>query len=222
MSVAVLADVARTLDGGVRRLTASEFVEEVLRRAILNGDLEGGTRLGLADVAGVLQVSTTPVREALRELSAHGLVRFDSYRGGTVHTLSRADMEEIVRLRQVLEPLAVREAVAGMTQEILGEAAAILSRMGDGIRWHEWVDHNREFHMALYAAAASHRLIAIIKGLQDTTAMYVSSTLRRHPGLRARADREHRELLDAMSDGHVERAIELTLAHLAIPLLEDG
>lgn len=201
-----------------RPQTAAEFVAETLRRSILNGELAAGTRLGLAEVAAGMEVSTTPVREALRELSFEGLVQFDSYRGGTVNAVTLEDVREIVRIRQVLEPIAIREAMENMTPEILAEAEGVLATMSIAAGWDRWVEDNRAFHNVFYRATPSRRLVAMIKSLQDLTVMFVSNTLESHPVLRDRADHEHRELLEAFRAGDVERAVEITLAHLAIPL----
>lgn len=203
-----------------RPQTATQFVAEALRRAILSGELAAGRRLGLADLAATFEVSTTPVREALRELSFEGLVQFDTYRGGTVNVVSEADMREIVGIRQVLEPLAVRDAIESMTEEVLEKAQTVLARMSPESDWEVWVQGNRDFHQTLYSAGRSRRLTTIIKSLQDPTVMFVSGALERHPELRRRADREHRRLLEAMRDGDAATAVELTLAHLTIPLTE--
>jgi DNA-binding GntR family transcriptional regulator len=203
--------------GPKRPQTASEFVAESLRRAILNGELAAGTRLGLAEVAAGFEVSATPVREALRELSFEGFVQFDPYRGGTVNAVTADEVAEIVRIRQVLEPIAIQEAIAAMTEEVLERASSVLEQMTVGDSWDEWVVANREFHNILCSTSPSKRLIAMIKSLQDQTVMFVSNALSRAPDLQLRADKEHRELLDAFRRGDAETAIELTLAHLAIP-----
>jgi DNA-binding GntR family transcriptional regulator len=201
-----------------RPRTATDYVSDSLRRSILNGDLVGGTRLSLAEVATTFDVSTTPVREALRELSFEGLVRIDSYRGGTVNAVTRSDVEEIIRIRQVLEPMAVREAVEGMTPQILAEAEAILVQMEASYTWDGWVQGNRSFHRKLYEAASSRRLIALIKGLQDTTVVFMSGTLRRSPDLRETATKDHLAMVEAVRAGDTDRLIEITLRHLAIPI----
>lgn len=204
------------------RSTAVDLVREALRWAILNGELPGGTRIGLSEVADALEVSTTPVREALRELATEGLVKLDAYRGGTVHVLRREDMEEIVHLRQVLEPIAIQEAIEGMTPELLARAASIAEQMQHEPDYASWVDLNLSFHLTVYEAAKSRRLISIIRTLQNPTLMYVSSFLKDHPVMQARAMDEHSRLLDAIRAGEVESAIELTLQHLMIPLQENG
>lgn len=201
-----------------RPRTATDYVSAALRRSILNGDLAGGTRLSLADLATTFDVSTTPVREALRELSFEGLVHIDSYRGGTVNAVTRSEVEEIIRIRQVLEPMAVHETVAGMTPEILAEAEAVLAQMETADTWDGWVQGNRAFHQKLYEAASSRRLIALVKGLQDTTVVFMSSTLMRSPDLRGTATKDHLAMVEAARTGDTDSFIEITLRHLAIPI----
>lgn len=178
----------------------------------------GGTRLSLAEVASTFDVSTTPVREALRELSFEGLVKIDSYRGGVVNPVTREDVEEIVRIRQLLEPTAAREAVEGMTPEILGQAEAILIEMAASDSWDVWVQGNRSFHQKIYEAAASRRLVAVINGLQSTQVVFVSSTLRKSPFLKETATTDHNDMIQAIRDEDAERLVEITLRHLTIPI----
>jgi DNA-binding GntR family transcriptional regulator len=207
--------------GGPRRpQTAADFVAQSLRQSILNGELQAGTRLGVAQIASTFDVSATPVREALRDLSREGLVQFDAYRGGTVNAFSQDEVRDIVRIRQVLEPIAINEAIANMTEDVLAEAEEILDHMSLDHGWNAWVLANRNFHNVLYSTSPSTRLISIIQSLQEATAMFVSNALERTPSLQTRAHGEHGELLDAFGRGDVERAIAITLRHLAIPFEE--
>lgn len=201
-----------------RPRTATAYVSESLRRSILNGELAGGTRLSLVELASHFDVSTTPVREALRELSFEGLVRLDSYRGGVVTEVSRDEVEEIVRIRQVLEPMAIEEVVVGMTPRILDEAQEILDEMAASDTWDAWIHGNRAFHQKLYEAASSRRLIGLIKNLQDTTVVFVSATLRRSPILKEGATDDHNRMLQAARDRDAALLTELTLRHLTIPV----
>jgi DNA-binding GntR family transcriptional regulator len=195
-------------------------VAQSLRQSILNGELQAGTRLGVAQIASTFDVSATPVREALRDLSREGLVQFDAYRGGTVNAFSQDEVRDIVRIRQVLEPIAINEAIANMTEDVLAEAEEILDHMSLDHGWNAWVLANRNFHNVLYSTSPSKRLIAIIESLQEATAMFVSNALERAPSLQTRAHHEHGELLDAFRRGDVERAVAITLEHLAIPTEE--
>jgi DNA-binding GntR family transcriptional regulator len=201
-----------------RPRTATEFVADSLRRSILNGDLEGGTRLSLAEIASNFDVSTTPVREALRELAFDGLVRIDSYRGGVVTAVTKEEVEEIVRIRQVLEPMAAREAVEAMTPQIMAEARAILEEMAASDSWDVWVQGNRAFHRKIYEASSSQRLVSLIKSLQDTQVVFVSATLRKSPLLKETATRDHNEMVEALVAGDADRLVEVTVRHLTIPI----
>jgi DNA-binding GntR family transcriptional regulator len=174
--------------------------------------------LSLAEVASNFDVSTTPVREALRELSFEGLVRIDNYRGGVVTAVTKAEVEEIVRIRQVLEPMAASEAVEGMTPKILDEAQVILDEMAASDSWDGWVQGNRAFHRKLYEASTSLRLVSLIKSLQDTQVVFVSATLRKSPILKETATKDHNEMLEAIRSGELDRLIEITLRHLTIPI----
>ena len=165
---------AAVLRSTTRPRTATDYVSDSLRRSILNGDLVGGTKLSLVEIASTFDVSATPVREAMRELSFEGLVTIDSYRGGVVTAVTRPEVEEIVRIRQVLEPIAARESVAGMTPVILAEAQAILDEMAASGSWDVWVQGNRAFHRKVYEASPSRRLVSLIKSLQDTQVVFVT------------------------------------------------
>ena len=211
-----------TLDTTLAKLsrprTATDHVSTALRRSILTGDLAGGTRLGLNEVAEIFDVSTTPVREALRELSFEGLVRLDNYRGGVVTAVTRKDVEEIVRIRQVLEPMAIEEAMAGMTEEILADARRILDEMARSESWDAWVHGNRAFHQKIYEASSSRRLVSLIKSLQDTQVVFVSATLSRSPTLKESATADHEAMLRAARERDGETLTEVTLRHLTIPV----
>jgi DNA-binding GntR family transcriptional regulator len=202
----------------VRPRTATAYVSDSLRRSILSGDLVGGTKLSLAELASAFEVSTTPVREALRELSFEGLVRIDDYRGGTVTAVTRAEVEEIVRIRQVLEPMAAREAVDGMTPRILAEAEAILAEMAASDSWDVWVVGNSAFHQKIYEASSSRRLVSVISGLQNTQVVFVSATLRNRGALKETATRDHDAMIAAIKAGDAERLGEIMVDHLAIPI----
>jgi len=202
----------------VRPRTATDFVSASLRRSILTGELAGGTRLGLTELASIFDVSTTPVREALRELSFEGLVRLDSYRGGEVTAVTRREVEEIVRIRQVLEPMAIEEAVVGMTPQILDDCEAILAEMAASDDWDVWIHGNRAFHQKIYEASSSRRLVSLIKSLQDTTVVFVSATLRRSPVLKGTATIDHEAMLQASRDRDAKTLTEVTLRHLTIPV----
>lgn len=211
------AALAGSSYGGSRK-TAHEFVREVLRRAILSGELAASTRLVQAELAATLEVSTTPVREALRDLASEGLIRFDPHRGAVVQELSNDEVAEIYAIRLVLEPLALRQAVPRISDATLQRLRALHRRMLDEPHAADWVDSNRAFHMSLYESAASPRLAAIIRGLQDASVMYIGASLTEVAGLRERANEDHAEILAALERRDVEAVISSVVNHLKLSM----
>lgn len=196
------------------RQTAHEFVRSVLRRAILNGELGGGTRLVQAEIAATLDVSTTPVREALRDLATEGLVQFDPHRGAIVAELSIDDVHDIYEIRMVLEPLAMRQAVPHLSEALLGRLRELHRTMLDEPHSADWVDRNRVFHMAVYETAASPRLAAIIRNLQDASVMYIGASLKDKPSLRDEANQDHADILAALESRDADAAVAALTEHL--------
>lgn len=209
------------LDG--TRRTAHELVRDVLRTAILRGALPVGTRLVQAEIAGVLDVSTTPVREALRDLATEGLIRLDPHRGAIVNTLSREDLREIYDIRCVLEPEAYRRTARNITAEELDEAEVLATRMEATRDPSAWLDLSHQFHRLLLAASRSPRLIEILDRLRDSASPYVALSLALPHADLAAADDDHRRILAALREGDVDRVVGVALEHLEtnIMLLEN-
>jgi DNA-binding GntR family transcriptional regulator len=208
------ADLANT--GG--RRTAHEFVKDSLRRAILRGDLSGGTRLIQADLAAMLNVSTTPVREALRDLATEGLITLDRHRGGVVRELDWREMEEIRMIRHQLEPLAVRLVVERISDEQLDEAERFRQRMAKERDLGNWVELNTQFHLVFHESTGVKRLASILKGFEESSTVYVAQAQRWHPEIRRRADDEHQALIEAFRSRDGQRAAEVMQGHAAMPI----
>jgi DNA-binding GntR family transcriptional regulator len=204
--------------GDVKRRTAQEQVLDSLRRAILGGVLAAGTPLVLSELSDRLGVSRTPIREAIRELAAEGLVDFDSYRSAVVHTPTIEEAEELYELRLILEPIAVRKAVERITESQLEEASALQREMVDVKDVGRWVELNREFHAILNNAADSPRLNAMVSGLRNVSGMQVSLSLKASPHELERSNREHAEIVQSFRDRDADRAVELTKTHLRTTL----
>jgi len=207
---------ADALVGG--RRTAHEFVRESLRRAILRGDLSGGSRLIQGDLAATLNVSTTPVREALRDLATEGLITLDRHRGGTVRELNWDDMEQINLVRQQLDPLVIRLACERVTDDQLDEAERLYQQMAKEKDLGNWVELNMRFHFIFEEATGVSRLVGNMKGLEQSSAVYVAQAQRWHPEIRRRANEEHRALVDACRDRSVDRATDVMRGHAAMPI----
>lgn len=216
--MALKEELAKITVGRRDHLTAHEFVRETLRGAILRGDLEGGTRLVQADVARWLDVSTTPVREALRDLSTEGLIVLHNHRGGTVRVLDWDEMQEILLIREQLEALAVTRGVERITETELGRAEMLCELMVDEPDLGKWVDLNRRFHFVLHDAMKSLQLIEIVKRLEESAAIFIAQAQRQNPDIRRQANADHFALLDAYRRRDSAAALEIQKRHLLLPI----
>lgn len=196
------------------RRTAHEFVRDTLRRAIIGGHFAGGTRLVQADIAAELKVSTTPVREALRDLASDGLIVFDPHRGAIIHELDAAELVEVYEIRKALEPLAIRKAAQRITEEQLNSATALQRKMDQEADPATWVELNWEFHTLLERTASSPRFQTLLKNVQDIAAIYVAHSLTVEPRRMASGNREHWALLEALRRRDADRAATILVKHL--------
>lgn len=206
------AGIEPPVDGRPR--TAHELARDALRRAILKGALTGGTRLLQADVAARLGVSTTPVREALRDLASEGLVRLDAHRGATVVDLNQSEIEEIYELRKLLEPVAMRLAGERITPEEIDKARELCKRMVAENDPTVWAELNTAFHDVIIQAAHSPRLMDMIGKLRAGSSPYVALALRTHGAHIPRQNEHHQRILDALSNHDGEEAGEILIGHL--------
>ena len=208
------AETVEIMDLAIDRRTAHQLVLDTLRRAILTGTIPSGTRLVQADIAQQLQVSTTPVREALRDLATEGLIKLDAHRGAEVKSLTGDEVVEIYHLRSLLEPAAMRMAVARITEEEIAAAEAIQASADTEQDTAAWVDLNHRFHTIFLQASGSQRLAGILQALHDAAGMYIAATLLRHGDRRTHANDEHHDLLRAVRARDADAAIEIQMSHV--------
>lgn len=201
-----------------RRVTAVEFVRDTLRTAILRGDLSGGSQLSRTEIARELRVSTTPVREAMRELASEGLITLDSHRTGTVSSPSWDEMVEIVDIRRALEGVAIERAMCKVTDADMEHAANLADALADEQDLGSWVEKNSEFHSIFHRATRTRRLGHLLSSLEHAGGVFVAQAQRLHPEMRARAVSEHYALLQAFAEKDIERALDIQLRHLNLPL----
>lgn len=195
------------------RRTAHEYARDALRRAILRGELVTGAHVPQVAWAKRLQLSTTPVREALRDLAAEGIVQLDAHRGAFVSQLTFEQVAEIYRIRKILEPAALREAAHLNTPVTLARADRLLRALGDQTNVGHWTELHCEFHDTLLADLRSRRMLHTVRSLRDSVAPYVAAARLRH-GIVAVHATEHRDLLDAMRARDADRVASIALQHL--------
>src|SRR5215510_11911893 len=118
----------------VQRQTIASMTVAALRERILRGDYPEGEPLRQDALADELGVSRIPIREALRQLEAEGLVTFNPHRGAIVSSLSLGEIEEVFELRSTIETDLLRRAVPRLTPEQLDQADEVLDRYALALR----------------------------------------------------------------------------------------
>lgn len=202
-----------------RRVTAVDMVRETLRSAILRGDLPGDARLVQTEIANQLQVSTTPVREAMRDLASEGFITLDSHRIGTVRRPDWAEMAEIVEIRRNLERYAISLAMARITPAEMEDATRLAGELAEEEDLGTWVQKNEEFHSVFHRATGTRRLGDILVSLERAGGLFVAQAQRLHPEIRRRAVEEHFGLIVAFGEKDEDAAFAIQFEHVSLPLL---
>lgn len=194
--------------------TIQQYVLGTLRAEILNGAYAPNTRLRQEEIARRLNVSTTPVREAFRDLRAEGLVSIDPNKGVVTRALTAADVSEIYELRMVLEPMLAERACAHASEADLAAAKNVHDEMCATSSAGRWAILNEDFHKRLMAGAAGTRLSELVEGLSLVARPYVSLSMHVKSDILDSNNREHAGLLDAYRARNVRAVHEQTRAHL--------
>lgn len=199
---------------GVIRPTAQDVVATTLRRAIVAGEFPGGTPLVLSELAEQMGVSTTPVREAVRRLASEGLVDIVSFRSAMVHMPTDDEVNEVYRLRLLLEPMAMSMSVERISKAELDNADKIRHQMESTSDVGDWVVLNHDFHGVLADGAHSPILASLLATLRDAASIIVGMSIRAEPAQMTDGNRDHAAIMDAFRVGDAEQVVKLTELHL--------
>jgi DNA-binding GntR family transcriptional regulator len=191
-------------------------VYAAVRSRILSGELEGGSRLRQNTLAEELGVSRTPLREALRRLSTEGLVELEPNRGASVARLELDDMLHAWQARLTLEPAAARLAADVREPESLARMRTAIDRQRKPTDVDTSFAINREFHLALVAAAGNPHLSQFARMLWLTKigAPIFKGQVAEHPGEAQQWADDHEAILEAVRAGKGAAAERLTRAHI--------
>ena len=192
------------------------LVQRELERRILEGDLAPGAKLNEEDIAGDLNVSRGPVREAFRALESAGLVRTEKNRGVFVRQVSIAEADEIYEVRAGLDELIGRLLASRIQPSQLAELRDLLKKMQQAARGRSVEDYyplNVRFHDRLAEFTGNRTLLSAYRRLVNELHLYRRETLARGPDSFPISTREHQEIVEALSRRDADRAGSLMYAH---------
>lgn len=200
----------------IERQTLTGQVLEALRDKILSGEYAEDEALRQDAIAADLGVSRIPVREALRQLEAEGLVAFNPHRGAVVSSLSLPEIEELFELRGLVESTLIVDAIPRLTEEDLSRADAILDAYEAAFEERDvetWGALNWRFHATLLSAADRPLTLGILRNLHNQSDRYTRMQLALTHG-EIRATGEHRAIAAAARARETEQASALLREHI--------
>lgn len=183
----------------LQRHTVVQMTLEAIRDRIVRGIYPEGEPLRQDALAVELGVSRIPIREALRQLEAEGLVTFSPHRGAIVSSLSLAEIEEVFALRAMIESDLLRLAIPHITAEHVLRATEILTAYERALLEHNvaaWGELNWKFHSTLYAPADRPLTMGVAQRLHQHADRYLRMQLALTHG-ESQAKEEHRAILAA-------------------------
>lgn len=225
MSTTDLSGLKLSSDFRDRRITA-DYIAAALREAIYRGDLADEAILNQAAIASHFGVSRVPVREAMRELQAEGLIETHAHRLAVVRGLDLDRLLEIYDLRALLEGFLMDRATPEIDARRLRELRALEGRMRDEHDHARWLELNARFHQMLYEPSGAKTTMELAEQLRGRAERYVR-LWRGGAGLHRprEAGREHAEILSLVAAGDAagaRRAIERHIAHTRDAVIARG
>jgi len=200
----------------VERQSLREQIANALRAAVVSGEMRPGVLYSVPSLAAQFQVSATPVREAMLDLTKEGLVESVRNKGFRVTEVTDDQLDEITELRALIEvPTVARLAESIEPAQVaelrpLAEQICEAADAGDLIGY---IDADRQFHLALLELGGNRRLVEVVSELRGQTRLYGLSKLVREQRLIKSAE-EHLEILDALGANDRERCEEVMRRHI--------
>ena len=202
--------------GSIQRTTLSDKVYETLLEAIVSGRMAPGTELSVVGVAKELDVSRTPVHDALRQLAHDGLVEQEVNRKARVASFTKDDVFEIFEMRKLLEGRAAELAASRIEEKVLALLQAEADRLADSpdaIDWvSRWIDFDEQFHTAIAQASGNRRLFMDITRYRLLHRGF--NQMATNAEVLQQALKEHQEILDALANQDAAEAASAMVSHI--------
>lgn len=196
--------------------TVNETVYRRLREFILSGGVPIGARLDERALSEQLAVSRTPVRDAIAKLASEGIVDYRPHQGSFVRRLTVKEVNDLYVLRQELEGLAVRLAMARSSPAFVEELRAVVAGSEAALAARDLVAfaaHDHRMHV-LFATHADNAALADVLSRIDSLIRMARNLANQHPGLPETTDEERHALLRAVQRDDVDAAVLSMRQHI--------
>jgi DNA-binding GntR family transcriptional regulator len=205
-------------DRGIKRLSLPEAVAESLQRRILTGEFKEGDMLVQETLAAEYKVSRMPIREALRQLEATGLIAMQMHKGAVVTSLPLDQIKELFELRALLECDLLRHSLPKMTKMHFDVARDLIHQLEEAYHHLEvgqWGELNWHFHLSLYAASERVQTLALVQTVNLQIDRYIRLQLLLTDAIEE-AEADHRELLRLCEVRKVGPAVTFLRKHIRV------
>lgn len=199
--------------------TLRQQVADYLRQEILSERLAPGSELGEVALARSLGVSRGPLREALGQLAAEGLVRIVPRRGAVVRQLTRQEFIDVYQVREALESLAIKLAVPLLSPDDKAELHSMCQKMEEAAEDGDvdlFFEINRQFHAKLVHCSGNRTLEEMHGQLVAQMGRLMKKSVELRGGTQQSAA-EHRAIMAAVDAGDPELAARLLEEHIEVP-----
>jgi len=216
-------DRPRPLDR-LERSVLSTQVSRAIMEGILRGRFRPGDRLVENELAEMLGISRSPIREALTDLDRSGLITREPGRGATIRKWGAHDLEELFSVRGLLEGQAARLVAAEAPALDVRPFETIMARMEETAHGEDYaamVELDLEFHRTLWSLAGNRLLAQVLEGLSHQFRLFLTLNWRFHGGLHHVAD-NHRRLLAGLASGDPERAERAMQEHVVVERMREA
>ena len=198
-------------------LPLREVVFKTLRNAIIRGELKPGERLMEEKLASSLEVSRTPVREAIRMLELEGLVVMIPRKGAEVARITVSDLQEALEVRMAIEDLSVRLASLRIDEDgkkRLIKAKEAFDAALAGKKVETIVAKDEAFHDVIFSATQNRRLVILAHNLREQVYRYRFEYVKDFSS-HDKLSREHARITEAILEGDVVKAQQAMRGHIA-------
>ncbi len=200
----------------IRHRTLAGAVLERLREQILSNAYPAGTQLRQDALAGAFGVSRIPIREALIQLEAEGLIQLVPHKGAIVTELSREEVNDVFDLRAMLETRLFADSIPRLKEADFAAIDTLQARFEAALRERDlarWGVLNQELHAALYARAQLPQTSTVVATLLQKSDRYTRVQLS-SDSARRRAEREHGRLIELARQKKIDQACECLVDHI--------
>jgi DNA-binding GntR family transcriptional regulator len=197
-----------------KNLSKSQRAYHWMKERITQQEFTPGYRLVLATIASELGMSVVPVREAIRQLEAEGLVTFERNVGARVSMVDDSQYRTTMEVIGIVESAATALSARELTKDDLRRARAVNEIMAARLEWFDpraFSALNQEFHHILYSKCPNERLLAIVDAEWTRLGQMRDSIFAFVPERAQESVREHEQILTLIEQGAPAKAIEETV-----------